>query len=488
MSAGSRPAAGLDVRGRRVTVMGLGLFGGGAGAARWALREGAIVTVTDLRDEETLGSSVDDLRALASDSELRFVLGRHEAADFDDADVVIVNPAVPPSSQWLTRARDSGAAITTATAILLQQLRARVVAVTGTNGKSSTVRFTADLLRSALGNGVRVEAGGNLGGSLLGEARDLGADDVVVLEMSSYQLEHLPADVAGVADVALITNVGVDHLERHGTVEAYRDTKLRIVDLVGEDGVAIVPPGELAVLASERLGRACRTHGPGGGVALGEDGIVREGAVVLGDAGRLAVPGRFQRANLVAALAAAHALGAPPEGLVRAIEGLTGLAHRMESLGTFELRPGGPVVEVVDNGVSTTPESTLAALESLDDRRRGVLVAGGEPKRGVDADALARRVADEGWTLVPFGAAAPQLVELAREAGARVAAGALETAEEAATAALRVAADEAAEVVLFSPACASFDRYPNFETRARAFRSAIQAGRGAPRPGAATER
>ncbi|MEM9383042.1 MAG: UDP-N-acetylmuramoyl-L-alanine--D-glutamate ligase [Planctomycetota bacterium] len=483
--------------GRRVTVMGLGLFGGGAGAARWALARGAEVTVTDLRDAEILRESVEALERAPGAERLRFALGGHVESDFADADVVVANPGVRPDARWLRGARDGGAVVTTATRLLLESLRARVVAITGTNGKSSTARFTRDLVAASLPESARVELGGNIGGSLLDRADDLGPGDAVVLELSSYQLEHLAATAsarpAARADVVAITNVGVDHLDRHGTLDAYRDAKLSILDLLGgAGGTAIVPAGDLEARANARLGRPCIAHGAGGDVALDADGRVigdaRSAApMVLGNAAELGVPGAFQRKNLAVALAVVRALGRTLDDLDldragAAIADLSGLPHRLESLGVFHLPRAGRAVEIVDNGVSTTPESTLVALDAVTAEHPkgagGLLVAGGRAKAGQDAAALTSRITEAGWTLVPFGDAAEDLAVRARASGAGVVGGGPDgwprTVEEAADAALRAAERSDVPVVLFSPACASFDGYPNFEARARAFRGAIR--------------
>lgn len=485
-----------SLAGRRVTVMGLGMFGGGLGAARWALGEGARVTVTDRKERGELEDAVATLEAVDAPHPVRWTLGRHEAEDFDRADVVIVNPAVPPTSPWIERARAAGAEVTTATALLLERCPARVVAVTGTQGKSSTSSFLRDLLEGSGDGPGRCLLGGNIGGSLLDELADLTPDDVLVLELSSYQLEHLPDRIRGVIDVAAITNVGVDHLERHGTVEAYRDAKLRMLDLVRPGGAAVVPAGELADRARARLGSRpparVVTHGPGGEVDLADTEVVRRGPGgprTLADASQLQVPGRFQRLNLAVALAAAAELGADAERLGACVPELRGLGHRMESLGWVPVDSGE--VHVIDNGVSTTPESTLAAVESVEQDGPAILVAGGQVKRGVDLDRLARRLAGPGeWVLVPFGAAADDLTRAAVAAGVQVAepgveadgvAAAAGTAEEATARALELAGRTGARTLLFSPACASFDRYANFEARARAFRRVLPLP-GSPRP------
>ena len=470
---GGRAASLTD---RRVTVMGLGLFGGGVGAARWAMAQGARVTVTDMKGRQELEEAAADLEGVDARHPVRLSLGGHTPEDFERAEVLIVNPAVPPTSPWIAEARASGARVTTAIALLLERCPARVVAVTGTQGKSSTSTFIHGLLERVLDPPARCLLGGNIGGSLLGKLDGLTADDVLVLELSSYQLEHLPPDLGEAVDVAAITNIGVDHLERHGTLANYREAKLRLVDLVRPGGLAVVPEGELAELVRGRTGVRVLSHGAGGDLSLQGSEVVRAvGGVArpVADAASLDVPGAFQRHNLVVALAAAAEVVPDPPALAAAIPDLPGLAHRMESVG--RLRRGGAEIHVVDNGVSTTPDSTLAAIEAIDGAGPNVLVAGGKAKLGADLEALARRLAGPGgWALVPFGAAGGALAEAARRVGVPVDDEPLAaSAEAAAVRALALAERSGAGTLLFSPACASFDGYANFKERALAFRGAL---------------
>lgn len=217
-----------DLKNKRALVMGLGSFGGGADSAAFACRQGAQVTVTDLADEANLGETIRSLKGYP----IQWRLGRHDEDDFRTADVVIVNPAVPPDNQYLQIARQAGAVISSQVQLFFERCPARTAAITGTNGKSTTTALTAHLLEAGRGQaGIdynRVYLSGNIGNRpLLGLLEYLTKRDIVVIEISSFQLEQLAQSQLG-PDVALLTNLSPNHLDRHGTFEAYCAAKENI--------------------------------------------------------------------------------------------------------------------------------------------------------------------------------------------------------------------------------------------------------------------
>lgn len=435
-------------RGRRATVMGLGLFGGGAAAARWLVRQGARVTVTDLRGEEELAPG---LRELA-DLPLRWVLGRHDEEDLLGADVVVVNPAVPPTSPLLARAREAGVRVTSEMELVLERLPERPLLVTGTHGKSSTVHFTAQLLRAA---GRAAVAGGNIGEPLLGRLDEL-VGVVPVVEVSSYQLEVLPPGV-GRARAAAITPVVADHLERHGTLAAYRAVKASLIEQV-EPGGPVLAGSELLALSARTDVRRVEAPSSVPGRGLEWDGEeVRLDGETLARLDGFPLVGQFQRENAARAVALAHWAGLGRRELESGLAGLEGLPHRLQDLGLH----GG--LRVIDNGVSTTPESTLSAVEALPGLGPGdVLLVGGRAKRGVDLASLARAAAARGFASVAFGGDGPALAAAFEEAGAPV-----ERVPDLPAAVARAfELGRPGGTLLFSPACASFDAYSNFRARA----------------------
>ncbi|MDP6519918.1 MAG: UDP-N-acetylmuramoyl-L-alanine--D-glutamate ligase [Planctomycetota bacterium] len=504
---------GLNILDSQVTVMGLGLFGGGSAVARHLAEAGARVTVTDLRSANVLAPAMEEL----ADLDLEWHLGGHRQEDFTAADLVVANPAVPPDSPFLQAARGAGVPITSELALFLAACPGTLALITGTQGKSSTCQFLAGLLRAAPPSGA-IHLGGNIGRSLLGELPQMSAADLAVLEVSSYQLAALSTeereatrDRGRVAAVA-ITNILEDHLERHGSREAYAAAKTKILDLLRPGGTALLPA---------RDGRLCTAaHGARGNSPQGQskpdtivghrqtipfgrgraaerfpdlrlaDGRIYCGDTLLGDAGDLRVAGAFQADNLLVAAGLARVLSMTPETIAQAIPTLRGLPHRMELLELLESGPrpidasstgdaipaGGPVF--IDNGVSTTPDSTLSALRSC--RPPVVLVCGGRDK-GLSFVELIAAARGPVRLVICFGEAAASMAARFREGGLEAEVhGELTAAARAACTAVGPG-----DTLLFSPACSSFDTFNNFRERALAFREALTPSARAPTPGGA---
>jgi UDP-N-acetylmuramoylalanine--D-glutamate ligase len=222
--------------GKQVLVMGLGRFGGGLDAAQFACRTGAKVTVTDLASGEQLSDSISQLREFP---DIEFHLGGHDAIDFEQADVIIVNPAVPPDNEFLQIAKQNNKHIASQIGIFFELCPATIIGITGANGKSTTAALTAHLLKMArqtitshesrVTSHEHVLLSGNIGNKpLLTILDEIAPDDLVVLELSSFQIEQL-AQIQRAPHVALLTNLTPNHLDRYGTFEAYCGAKENIL-------------------------------------------------------------------------------------------------------------------------------------------------------------------------------------------------------------------------------------------------------------------
>ena len=204
-------------RDTRVTVMGLGSFGGGVGLTRYLVSQGARVTVTDLQQATALAGSLRALDGLP----IRFVLGEHHDEDFMNPDIVFVNPAVPLDSPYVQCARQHGVPLDSEMNLFVRQCPGRIIGITGSVGKTTTTSLLGSILQL---HDRRTLVGGNIGGSLLSRLTEITPETLVVLELSSFQLEQLDW-LSYSPPVAIVLNLAPNHLDRHGTMDAYQQAK-----------------------------------------------------------------------------------------------------------------------------------------------------------------------------------------------------------------------------------------------------------------------
>ncbi|NQT89034.1 UDP-N-acetylmuramoyl-L-alanine--D-glutamate ligase [bacterium] len=450
-----------DFEGKRITVMGLGLLGGGVAVTRFLASQGARVTVTDMKDAGTLADSVAALDGLP----VTLRLGEHVDADFTETDLIVVNPAVADSSPFLAKARAAGVTLTTEINLFFRLCPAPIVAVTGSNGKSTTVSLLHHLLQA---DGRRAWLGGNIGRSLLEDLDDISPDDVVALELSSFQLERLGPTGMGPA-VAVALNCTPNHLDRHGTFENYAQAKQQILANQGPDGLALLNADCPVVSAWSAIGRSTKLSFGlcpplGGGAWLEGDAAVwhrdgrREALFVRSD---VPLPGRHNLSNALAAAGAAVLCGAPAAGLAERMRSFRGLEHRLERVRTVD------GVDYYNDSKATTPEAAVVALEAFD--RPIVLIAGGYDKH-VPLDAMAEAMAGRCRACVLIGQTADALSRAIAACSAvpvRV-----EADFPSAVAAARSLAAPG-DVALLSPGCASFGMFQNFEQRGALFKTLV---------------
>ncbi len=365
-------------------------------------------------------------------------------------DVVVRSPGVSIHRAELRTLRARDVPVTTATALWLAEHGGeQVIGITGTKGKSTTAALAFHLARAA---GVEARLAGNIGVPAL-DLLDAPGADVVVLELSSYQI----ADLERGPEVVLVTNLFREHLDWHGSEERYRADKLRILDLPGVR-VAVLNAREQA-LAELHPPTEVTRYGEPGGWDLAASGIALDGEL-RASLEELPLPGEHNALNLCGALAALQALGiAPP--LPESLRGFAPLAHRLEELGELD------GVLWVNDSISTTPESALAALATFADR--DVVLIGGGQDRGQDYSQLARALTEARASVVGVPTTGPRLTAAARAAGLP-AERALDAAnlEDAVSRARALARSGA--VVLLSPAAPSYDSFRNFEERGERFR------------------
>ncbi len=432
---------------QRVLVLGLGRSG--QSAAAFCAARGARVVVADERPAEALGEI-----ALPTGVERAIGVPFPASRDFD---LVVPSPGVPPQ-----RYREGAARVWGDVELAGRALSVPIVAVTGTNGKSTTTLLVEAMLRSA---GFRAKAAGNLGTPALAL---VGLPlDVAVLEVSSFQLETIDAFAP---HVAVLLNVTPDHLDRHGSFEAYAAAKARIFENQTEDDFAVVNAGDPTAARLAAAGAARRLD-------FGGQGPHARGAWL--DAGtallrtspddvplRLALDGvtllgAHNRENLLAALCAAAAAGAEPEKAFRAAHDFAGLPHRSQSVA----RIAG--VHWVDDSKATNPSAALRSVEGFGSNL--VWIGGGRAK-GLDLAPLAEGLRPRLRAAILLGEAADALAEAL---GTGVACERAATMQEAVARAHALA--QPGDVVLLSPGCSSLDQFASFEDRGEQFQRAVRA-------------
>src|SRR5438093_11303605 len=235
-----------EIRDKRVTVAGLGRFGGGIAVARWLVEQGARVLVTDQAPAEKLAESVAKLDGLLSECRL----GEQREEDFTAAELVVASPAISPTSPYLRAASAAGVTITTEIKLFVERCPATIIGVTGTKGKSTTTAMLGDILKRQFTTWV----GGNIGGSLLPDLGRIDKTHLVVLELSSFMLEYLGA-MRWSPHIAVVTFISADHLEWHGSADAYLDAKRNLVRFQRPDDFLVMceeNPGAMAFAAHSK--------------------------------------------------------------------------------------------------------------------------------------------------------------------------------------------------------------------------------------------
>lgn len=452
--------AALSLRGKRVVVAGLGLFGGGAAAARYAAAEGADVLVTDVKAEADLAEPIRSLGDLHVD----YRLGGHVHEDFESADLVVANPAIPFRSEYLQAAIAAGVPVTTEVGLFAARFPGRTIAVTGTSGKTTTATMIGLMVANAFPDTI---VGGNMGVSLLRGIEEATEHTTAVLELSSFQLRYLGM-MAWRPDVAVVTNFAPNHLDIHDGLDDYRDCKRQLIvhQAKGDTAVLNAMDAEVWGWGSET---AATVVAFGVGDAEGDGVFAAAGAIHSVRGGRsqemcaaddLVIRGSHNVENACAASAAGLAAGVDPMLIAEVLATFPGVEHRLERCGEVD------GVTYVNDSIATSPERTMVALDAIDTPI--VLIAGGSDK-GLDYSALGHAVDERVKRLILIGQTADAIASRV----SRVPVDRCDSLDSAVRAAASAAAP--GDTVLLSPASASYDMFDNFESRGRTFKALVTA-------------
>jgi len=445
----------------------LGAARSGLAAARLLRLEGAAVLVSDVRPESESAPAVAVLREIGAEYEF----GGHTDRVLEQ-DVLVLSPGVPDTVPIVRRAVERGMVVTNEIDIAATRSRGRVVAITGTNGKTTTTELTGHILRGA---GLDTFVAGNVGTPFSAVAGETSGESVTVLELSSFQLEHINALHP---DVAVVLNITPDHLDRYPDIEAYAAAKMRITGNQGAADALVYNADDERIARLVETSRARQIgfslgtpQTPGAWTGNGRVHLKlsdnstqtlpnsEEEIMIQVDAIRIRGPHNLY--NAMAAALAARALGVGADAIREGLESFPGVPHRLEPVRELE------GVRYVNDSKATNVDALWYALSSFTEPI--VLIAGGRSKKN-EYDAIIPLVRDHVRAVVLVGEAAEEMAS-AFSACTRVLRAGFDMEE-----AVRLAHDtaERGDVVLLSPACASFDMFNNYEHRGDAFKKAVQ--------------
>jgi UDP-N-acetylmuramoylalanine--D-glutamate ligase len=464
-----RPTPDLTtIAGQRVTVMGLGGFGGGAAAVRFLDEQGATVRVSDQRSAEQLGNAISELNDL---HDVDWQLGEHHRSHFSDANFVVINPAVPPHHPIVKQLEAADIPLTSELNLFWSLNRGRVIAVTGSNGKSTTTALIHSIIQAS---GQRCWLGGNIGRSLLPHLDEIAPEDWVVLELSSFQL-HMLDRINARPDIAVVTNFAPNHLDWHSTLDDYRHSKQTILRWQTSNDQCILNGDDADVISWPRSANTTLVHSSPPGEVLPKHEAMQAWLDDSGTAHILlrnqkpdiqefpladwcTLRGRHNLTNALLSMTAAQVAGTTEAAVRIGLEQFEPLPHRLQLVGEFDGR------RFYNDSISTTPESTIAALDSFDEPV--VILAGGYDKQ-VDLAGLSSRIAERAKAASLLGQTANTLQTVIAARNANVPTATCTDFDRAFEWAIEQSSP--GDVILLSPGCASYDWFQSFVDRGDQF-------------------
>ncbi len=451
-----------DWKGIRVLILGAARQG--LALARYLAQQGAQVTLNDQRPAEVLEAA----RQQLADLPIRWVTGSHPLELLNETDEIYLSGGIPLTIPLVMEAMRRNMPLSNDSQVFMDAVPCRVIAITGSAGKTTTTTLVGRMAQAALKAPRRSWVGGNIGLPLVNYLHEIRPDDVVILELSSFQLEQMTTS----PQVAAVLNITPNHLDRHGTMEAYTAAKARLLDFQA--------PGDIAVLCREDPGSWGLVERVRGRLisfgfeppAAGQAGTyLRSGQLCLSDGAheqvlfsreQITLRGEHNVLNVLAACAIAAAAGFPVEAMQTGVFGFDGVAHRLELVRVLQ------GVAWYNDSIATAPERTAAAVHSFNEPV--VLLLGGRDKKlpYEDLVALIRQRVDH---VIVFGEASQKILQALGEAAADRRPYSITHCaglQEAVLAARQIS--QPGDVVLLSPSCTSFDEFKDFEERGERFR------------------
>lgn len=442
----------------------IGLGKSGIAAARLLVQEGWNVVLSDRNTQPLLAEAIPGLKAEGITVRLD-----HGFSVADDANLVVVSPGVPWDIPALVEARDQGLEVIGEAELAWRSLSDRPwVGITGTNGKTTTTALTAAIFQAA---GFHAPACGNIGNALCDLALESDVPDWVIAELSSYQIE---ASSTLASKIGLWTTFTPDHLARHKTLENYFCIKAKLLHqselaiLNGDDPYLRIHASDMFPNAYWTSVRGRSAIAPLNPLAYIEDGWVKiadSEVIDIVEMNALRMVGNHNQQNLLMAVATAHLAGIAPTAIAQGVTEFPGVPHRLEAVANWQ------GIDFINDSKATNYDAAEVGLRAVN--RPVLLIAGGEAKEGNDA-AWLKQIQRKAASVLLIGDAAPLFAKRLTAIGYdhyEI----VETMEGAIQRSRQLAPDLGVKTVLLSPACASFDQYPNFEVRGDHFRALCQA-------------
>jgi len=450
--------------GKRVLILGAARQG--LALARWLSLHGARVTLSDMRPADELQVARESLAELQID----WALGGHALELLDSTDVLCLSGGVPLTLPIVAEAVKRGIPLSNDTQIFMEVVPCKTIGITGSAGKTTTTTMVGQMAKNAYGDKAYV--GGNIGDPLINHVDNMKLGDVAILEISSFQLDQMTIS----PDIAAILNITSNHLDRHGTMDAYTASKARILEFQSKEDTAILGHDDKGAWSLRS-----KVHGKLFTFSLDEleeglDGAyLHDGLLNLRDGNaylplilreKISLRGDHNVLNVLAAFAIGHAAGFPLDAMLEAVEDFRGVPHRLELV--RELRG----VRWYNDSIATAPERSMAAIRSFDEPI--VLMLGGRDK-DLPWEDLARLIDERVDHVVLFGEAAEKIEGTVSRLGPREKRFTVSRARHLHEAVIRAAqVAEAGDVVLLSPGGTSFDEFKDFAERGERFREWVQ--------------
>ena len=446
----------MELNGKRALVVGLGKSG--VASALFMKAHGARVTVSDTKSGDELRNEIPVLL----DHGITVETGGHGDRTFRGQDLIVVSPGVPVDAPPLVQARSLGETVIGEIELAAQFLPGPIIAITGSNGKTTTTTLTGEIMTAA---GIPALVGGNIGTPAISLAERAKPETVVVLEISSFQLETVQTFRP---KIAVVLNVTPDHLDRHRTFEIYTDAKARVFENQQGSDFAVLNADDPTCVAMGARTRAQVFWFSRQKKEVQQGAWVRDGNIVFRDSmgqreilqvSEIPLKGAHNLENVLAAVSTGILMGCAPEKVRLAVQGFKAVEHRLEFVGTI----GG--VDYYNDSKATNVDATIKALESFPANIH--LILGGKDK-GSDYTVLNELIRQRVKQIYTIGAAAAKIESQVK--GAQVVHA--ETLENAIRKANAVA--RPGDVVLLAPACASFDQFKSYEHRGKLFKEIVR--------------